>query len=135
EKDSPKAASEQEPDTSLWTPRNTKRRRSSVPDIPTTSLQRSPHQPTEPVEYVPPARGSAQMASLRLGTVRAGVRGLRGDADVIMYKREKGHEVESFVYIDRQHSSATTVLLIDGRVVSIDSGTPVVSASQSAQKR
>jgi len=135
EKDPLKAASEQETDTSLWTPRNSKRRRSNVSDRPTTARQRLPSPPIEPVEYVPAARSSAQMADLIPGTTRAGVRQLLGDPDVTMYKLEKDHEVENFVYVDRQQSSATTVLLLDGRVVSVDTGTPVVRASHSDQER
>ena len=136
ERDPPRAASEQETDTNLWTHRKTKRRRhANVSDIPTTSLQRLPRHATEPVDSVPPERTSVHMVDLTPGIARASVRHLLGDPDVIMYKLEKNHEVENFVYVDRLQSSATTVLLMDGRVVSVETGTPVVRASHPEQKR
>jgi hypothetical protein len=63
---------------------------------------------------------------LPTGTARARVRELLGQPDLTLYSLEEGHVVERFVYVN-QENYATSVLLVDGGVVSVNKGIPSVT--------
>ena len=72
------------------------------------------------------ARRSLESANLRLGTARGEIREMFGDPDLELYKLEKEHEVEHYVYVDRARNYATSILLVDGRVAMVFGGMPSV---------
>jgi hypothetical protein len=92
------------------------------------SLASSPA--TQDLAVPPPAvpQGSPlRHKDLPPGTERARVRELLGQPDLTLYSLEKGHVVEHFVYVSEAQGYATSVMLIDGRVVSVNTGTPSVT--------
>jgi hypothetical protein len=92
------------------------------------SLASSP--PTQDLAVSRPAvpQGSPlRHKDLPPGTERARVRELLGEPDLTLYSLEKGQVVEQFVYVNQAQSDATSVMLVDGKVVSVNTGTPSVT--------
>ena len=113
--------------------RRTLRSHNSTAGIPPAS--------TGPVEAPAPAAIPAAPKSRLLhkgdlppGTARAAVRELLGEPDLVLSKIEKGHVVEHYVYVNRSQNSATSVMLIDGRVFSVSIGMPSVGVNEMAAK-
>jgi hypothetical protein len=79
-----------------------------------------------PVHPVAPQPDAPRNPDLPLGTARRKVRELLGEPDLALYMLEMNHEVEHFVYVNRAQSSATSVLLVDGKVALVYSGMPSV---------
>jgi hypothetical protein len=69
------------------------------------------------------------------GTTRAKVRELLGEPELVVSKLEHGRVVEHLVYVNNSLHSAITVLLVDGRVSSVQSGTPTVGLSKAKAQR
>ena len=75
----------------------------------------------------PAETSSPPQTSPGVGSTRARVRELLGEPDLAVSKTENDHLVEHFVYINPVRRSATTMLLLDGRVASVYPGMPSVS--------
>ena len=98
-----------------------------------------PKAPTVPVEpsAVQPGGSPPRLlhnVDLPPGANRLKVRELLGEPDLIVSKVEHNHVVEHFVYVNNSLHSATSVMLIDGRVSSVQAGTPTVGLSKTATK-
>jgi hypothetical protein len=59
-----------------------------------------------------------------VGTSGDRLRQLLGDPDLAVSTMEQKQTIEHFVYVNQAQTLATTILLMDGRVVSICTGTP-----------
>lgn len=68
------------------------------------------------------------------GTGRAKVVELLGEPDLVLSKLEKGRVVEHYVYVNRSDNTATSVMLIDGKVASINTGVPSIGINEMAAK-
>ena len=63
---------------------------------------------------------------LRLGTERAALREMFGQPDLAIYRQEREHVLEQFVYVNRAQNDATSIVLVDGRVASVYLDNPTV---------
>jgi hypothetical protein len=111
--------------------------RRAAPDVPGTSAPKPEGRLPVPVDLVPPARSEgspSQNAELTPGTARSRVRELLGEPDLTLYKVEKSHVVEHFVYVHPVQNYASSVLLMDGRVASVYNGSPSVRGAASVSR-
>jgi len=105
------------------------RRDPAVPDVQPAFAGRPEPSPAQPVT---PQSRPFRSAELPPGTARLKVRELFGEPDLALYKLEKDHVVEHFVYVNRAQRYASSVQLVDGRVTSVSSGMPLVWTGRSA---
>jgi hypothetical protein len=108
-----------------------RQRHDSTPVAPTVSTV--PAEPPVAPPLVAPPR-LLHNPDLPPGTSRVKVREILGEPDLIVSKVDHGRVVEHFVYVNSSLHSAISVLLIDGRVTSIQPGTPSVGLSKTAAK-
>jgi hypothetical protein len=109
-----------------------------------TRRDHSAHVPTpiaidrelEPLTVRPatPQRRPLRSSDVPIGMPRPEMRELFGEPDLKLYKLEKDHIVEHFVYINGAQNHATSVMLIDGRVAWVYSGTPSVWNGKNATR-
>jgi len=107
------------------------RREAAAPDGPAALAGRAEPSPAQAATL---QHRPFPSTDLPLGTGRAKVRELFGEPDLALYKLEKEHVVEHFVYVDRSQSFAMSVLLVDGKVTSVYSGMPSVWSGKSASR-
>jgi hypothetical protein len=127
----PAAATEQQLDegkTATFLKRKTRRDIAAPEDLPAVAGRTQP----SPAQRVTAQRRLFQSTDLPLGTARLKVRELFGEPDLALYKLEKNHIVEHFVYLNRRQNYATSVLLVDGLVTSVYSDMPSVRIGNSA---
>lgn len=133
-KDPPKPAAEEEHDNKPLTLPKHSPRRGAAPDVPAALAPKPTGQAPVAVHPVTPEGSPLQNAELPLGTARARVRELLGEPDLALYKLERDHVVEHLVYVNRLQNYARSVLLMDGRVVSVDIGIPSVRGVASVSR-
>jgi hypothetical protein len=112
--------------------RRTLRSHNSTAGIPSASTGSA-----EPAPAPRPAAPKDRLlhkGDLPPGTARAAVRELLGEPDLVLSKIEKGHVVEHYVYVNRSLNSATSIMLMDGRVFSVSIGVPSVGVNETATK-
>jgi len=103
-------------------------------DAPGLAPGRMQEAKTAPTRALTLESSPLPQADVQLGASRLRVRELLGEPDLAVSKLEKDNVVEQFVYVDQLQNMATTIFLVDGRVVSVYSGVPSVSWKGSAHR-
>ena len=133
-KNPPKHEAEEESRAEPLTRSRQSPRRAAGPDKPESLASNPAKQDLAESRPVVPESNPLRHTDLPPGTARARVRELLGRPDLTLYSLEKGHVVEHFVYVNQAQTYATSVLLVDGGVVSVSTGIPSVAPTRGSAR-